>query len=271
MTSSHYNILRPLILCLIGLVSFVVGGFSILHEHGWTGATRKNGFGCSCHSPASTDSVLVWIEGPESVRVSSDVRYSMVIAGGPAIVGGLDVAVNAGVLSAADTTTQLMNGEITHTAPKQFQGDTVRWDFFYHSPSTPVSDTIYTVGNSCNGDGIPIGDAWNFGTNFPILVTSDTTSGVRDQATIPQFALLQNFPNPFNPRTRVGLNISHDIMGRLVVYDLTGRSIAILFNGLLHPGHHEFEWNGSNAASGIYYYAFRSSHGEEIRKMLLIR
>ena len=271
MLSSRNTSLRFLILCLTGLVSLVLGGYSILHEHGWTGATRKNGFGCNCHSPSSSDSVFVWIEGPESVRVSRIERYTMVIAHGPAVVGGLDVAVNSGVLSVADTTTQVINGEITHTAPKQFQRDTVRWDFFYHSPSTPASDTLYTAGNSCNGNGTSDGDSWNFGANFPVVVYSDTTTGVREQTLIPQFALLQNFPNPFNPRTTIGLNISHATRGTLTIFDMTGRKIADLFDGLLIPGYHQFEWNAANEASGIYYYAFRTSRRVEFRKMLLIR
>ena len=144
-------------------------------------------------------------------------------------------------------------------------------EFFYHSPSTPIADTIYTAGNSCNGDGTPNGDAWNFGMNVPVVVYPDTTTEVRDQPAIPQSALLQNFPNPFNPRTTIGLNISRATRGRLAIYDLTGREIAHLFEGVLIPGYHQFDWNAENEASGMYYYLFQTSKRVEFGKMLLIR
>ncbi len=49
-------------------------GFTVLHETGIVGVTRKSGtFGCVCHNPTAADSVMVWVSGPESVRIGT--RY----------------------------------------------------------------------------------------------------------------------------------------------------------------------------------------------------
>jgi len=271
MMLSRQKTTRVIVLASFAVGCFALWGFDILHEHGITGATRKNGFGCLCHSITSADSVRVWIEGPESIRVSQIVRYTMIISGGPAVVGGLDVAVNHGTLSPADSTTQVISGEITHTSPKEFHLDTLRWEFFYQSSSTAETDTIYSAGNSCNGDGLPKGDAWNFGANFPVVVSSDTTSGVEDRPSLSRYNLLQNYPNPFNPQTKIGLNLSRESNSTLTVYDLNGRKMDVLFDGILAPGYHQFSWDGSNAPTGIYFYSFRTEKRTETRKMLLIR
>lgn len=68
------------------------------------------------------------------------------------------------------------------------------------------------------------------------------------------FSLSQNYPNPFNPSTKIEYQIPKTSFVRLTVFDILGREIAKLVNEELAPGIYEIEWDGSNYASGIYFY-----------------
>lgn len=57
----------------------------------------------------------------------------------------------------------------------------------------------------------------------------------------------------------------------LKVYDILGNEIAVLVNEKKEPGSYEVEFNGSNFASGVYYYKFSAGKLSETRKMLLLK
>jgi photosystem II stability/assembly factor-like uncharacterized protein len=79
-----------------------------------------------------------------------------------------------------------------------------------------------------------------------------------------EFKLYQNFPNPFNPSTRIKFELPllpnsnrGEVMGsyiRIAVYDLTGKEIEVLVDEVLQPGIYDDSWNGTNYPSGIYFY-----------------
>ena len=88
--------------------------------------------------------------------------------------------------------------------------------------------------------------------------------------------LSQNFPNPFNPSTKIRFsvpsNIKNETMSvRLVVYDLLGRDVATLVSDNLRPGNYQVEWNAKNNASGVYFYVLRMGNSLQIRKMILLK
>jgi len=90
------------------------------------------------------------------------------------------------------------------------------------------------------------------------------------------YKLFQNFPNPFNPATKIKFDLKED--GRLkkedvklVIYDITGREIQTLVNEQLSPGTYEITFNGSNLSSGIYFYRLTSENYSQTMKMLLIK
>jgi len=132
---------------------------------------RDGGLGCVCHNFSSTSSVHIWIEGPDTVIMSSTTQYKLLLAGGPAVAGGFDLASYFGELDSVDTSTHIISGELTHSYPNPSVNDTISWNFLYTAPGSILTDTLYTVGNSVNLDGIPSTlDQWNFGENFIIHV-----------------------------------------------------------------------------------------------------
>ena len=89
------------------------------------------------------------------------------------------------------------------------------------------------------------------------------------------FSLSQNYPNPFNPSTKIKFEIEEDkgqkLEVRLVVYDILGREIATLVNDKLSPGTYEVKWNGSDYASGVYFYKLISGDYTETKKLILLK
>jgi len=64
--------------------------------------------------------------------------------------------------------------------------------------------------------------------------------------------LLQNFPNPFNPKTAISYRLLANSFVRLAVYDVLGREITNLVDGIRPPGTHTAYWNAGSLPSGIY-------------------
>jgi hypothetical protein len=84
-------------------------------------------------------------------------------------------------------------------------------------------------------------------------------------------ALLQNFPNPFNPRTVIRFSIQNTTWVQLVVYDLLGREVSTLVNGRMPAGVHSVQFDGSGLASGVYVYRLQAGGFTGARSMLLAR
>ncbi len=91
---------------------------------------------------------------------------------------------------------------------------------------------------------------------------------------IPQkFALYNNYPNPFNPVTKIRFDISGTSVAQtfLSVYDILGREVTTLVNEKLKPGKYEVEWPAANYSSGIYFYRITAGNFTDTRKMILVK
>lgn len=69
------------------------------------------------------------------------------------------------------------------------------------------------------------------------------------------YKLEQNFPNPFNPRTKIGFHISKSAKVTIKVFDITGKEISLIVNEYLNAGKYEIIYNAGNISTGIYYYS----------------
>jgi hypothetical protein len=85
------------------------------------------------------------------------------------------------------------------------------------------------------------------------------------------FKLFQNFPNPFNPTTRIKFDIPQNGFVSLKIYDIMGREVDNLVNQDLKAGSYEMEFNGLNKSSGIYYYKIFTDKYQETKKMILVK
>lgn len=85
------------------------------------------------------------------------------------------------------------------------------------------------------------------------------------------FKLYNNYPNPFNPSTKIKFDIANQSSARLVIYDILGREIAQLVNEELKPGKYEASFDASKFASGVYFYKLSAGDYLDIKKMVLIK
>ncbi len=84
------------------------------------------------------------------------------------------------------------------------------------------------------------------------------------------FVLSQNFPNPFNPQTTIRFDVPKDAMVSVKIYDLLGREV-FNYSGYQTAGTHELKFDGSNFASGMYFYSIETSGFKETKKMVLLK
>jgi hypothetical protein len=100
----------------------------------------------------------------------------------------------------------------------------------------------------------------------------DPTTGIQDDPISPQYTVLeQNYPNPFNGVSTINfiLDVPGDIT--LLVYDMMGREVARLADGLFPAGTHARSIGSDQLASGVYVYRLRTSRSIHSRMLTVLR
>jgi photosystem II stability/assembly factor-like uncharacterized protein len=85
------------------------------------------------------------------------------------------------------------------------------------------------------------------------------------------FILSQNYPNPFNPSTNIEFDVPNTSVVSLNLYDVTGRIVEVLTNELVSPGRYSVSWDGTNHASGIYFYTLKTESFTQTKRMVLVK
>ena len=100
---------------------------------------------------------------------------------------------------------------------------------------------------------------------------TETPTSLEDPERPVSLRLDQNFPNPFNPTTVVGFQLSVAGQASLKVYDLVGREVAVLVDGIMPAGEHSVNFDATALPSGIYLYVLESGAQRVSRKLLLMK
>ena len=105
--------------------------------------------------------------------------------------------------------------------------------------------------------------------------TISNVSGVEDTPAA-HFALAQNRPNPFNPRTQIEFGLPREQRITLRVYDVEGRLVRTLAQGVHPAGRHSVAWDGTDGrgarvSSGLYFYRLTTLQKTITRKMMLLK
>jgi len=85
------------------------------------------------------------------------------------------------------------------------------------------------------------------------------------------FALHQNYPNPFNPTTAIKYDLPTDVHVTLRVYDVLGRTVSTLVDEVQQSGYHQYQFDATNLASGVYFYSMNAGEFSSVKKLLLLR
>jgi len=95
---------------------------------------------------------------------------------------------------------------------------------------------------------------------------------INNEITIPTlFNLFPAYPNPFNPVTTIRYELPERTDIRLAIYDLRGREVTVLANGVQGPGIREVRWDAANAASGIYFYRLQTGDQTITKKLVVLK
>ena len=110
-------------------------------------------------------------------------------------------------------------------------------------------------------------------SNTFIVILKRTSVGITISShEVPsEFSLWNNYPNPFNPVTKIRFDIPEQSFTKLTVYDINGREIALLVNSELVPGSYEFDFQAPHLSSGIYFYRLEAGNFSQTKRMILMK
>jgi hypothetical protein len=141
----------------------------------------------------------------------------------------------------------------------------------YHLPSDLPVQVRVSHNNDPESGSVLRADA------VKLILAEETTGLNAEENGIPRdYELGQNFPNPFNPTTVIPVFMSQPGRLEVSVYDLSGRLVARLHEGMAGKGRHYLEWDGqtlsgSRASSGVYIYRCISGEYRSARKMVKVK
>jgi len=156
----------------------------------------------------------------------------------------------------------------------QALADSVRYDDRSPWPLSPDGDgaTLELINPSKDN---ALAQSWgaSAGHGSPGAQNTVYTHIENDAVNYPlQFELKPNYPNPFNPQTRIAFGLARAANVHLAVYDVLGREIAVLVDGKRAAGWHTADFIAQNSSSGLYFYRMQiDGKTVAVKKMLLIR
>jgi len=127
------------------------------------------------------------------------------------------------------------------------------------------SSTLGTVVGEVGTGAGNVGAMYNTNGNGAVGVVQTGTNVPK------KFALNQNFPNPFNPTTKISFALAKAGPVMLTVFDMSGKEVATLVNTALTAGNFEYTFDGSKLSSGVYFYRIITNDFVESKKMTLLK
>lgn len=128
--------------------------------------------------------------------------------------------------------------------------------------TTPGNYTVTLTGKGPNGTPVH---------RRTVALTVGLVGISNSNSTPDDFSLSQNFPNPFNPDTKIEYNLKSQTNVKLSVYDAMGRLVSAINKGSQAAGKHYVTFNASSLSSGVYYYKLETPGFTDTKKMLLVK
>ena len=216
-------------------------------QHGWFGSNQNKVW-------RSVDGGASWLNAPTGGDNSVGVSFGDALHG----VAVHDVGVASYTTDGGVTWNAAPHPSSTLNAVAFVPGSLIAW-------------VIDAVGPFRTTDG---GASWlttSFGQALVHHAGPDTGVSIEPAPVPAAFTLYQNYPNPFNPKTLISFNLPAAETARLAVYDILGREVAVLFDQAMGAGPHSVVFDGSQIASGIYFYRLQAGGRNAVGKMALVR
>ena len=133
-------------------------------------------------------------------------------------------------------------------------------------PNSVWDDDEFDFVKSAADNGGPIFNEWaNWGESFEDMIGEATV------ATPETFTLHNAYPNPFNPTSTISYELSETANVQLTVFDVNGRVVSTLADGMLPAGSYAHTFNAHNLASGVYFYKLTVDNMTETKKIILMK
>ena len=202
-------------------------------------------------------------------RDSVDMRIIEETRTGTATYGGIWGQGGKGII---DSQTDVGGWPTLHSVPAptdtDHDGMPDDWEIEYNLNHLDPSDNI----EDNNNNGYTNIEEYLNGTDPLLTDIGKVENGSKAET----FALMQNFPNPFNPSTTIKYSIPSNVKGemlnvKIVVYDILGHKVVTLINKEQKDGNYEVKFDASNLSSGLYLYRIIASGFTKTKKMMLLR
>ena len=251
---------------------------------GYSGAPGMRSCASSCHG--GTSGTLVVTGFPGSYLPGQTYRLTIAHTGGSSIVNfnlttrqGSTSTVTGVFTPLSNCTSYTGSDGGVYASPHAIDSAVVNWT----APAKGAGTiTLYASGfqgstSSSSGQS----------RSLSISSTEIVTSAPAESPVPKSFLLSQNYPNPFNPTTAIryqlpapsarqtasGLGAEGSVVSAisLKVFDMNGREVAALVDGVGQPGAYTVQWNASSCPSGVYFLRLQAAGYSESRKMVLLR
>jgi hypothetical protein len=147
------------------------------------------------------------------------------------------------------------------------------WEQRYNGPGNGI-DAALSIAIDPAGSIFITGNSQGSGSSsdFATLKYANVTAIEPVGTVIPSmFKLYENYPNPFNPVTTIKFDVPKQSFARLVIYDVTGRTVSTAINEDLKPGAYEYVFDAAGIASGVYFYKISAGDFNDVKKMILLK
>ena len=150
------------------------------------------------------------------------------------------------------------------------------FDFYYNVITTDTLKAENNFWGTTNADSVEA-HIWHR-VDFPTLGVVDyspfrlVTNEENNLSVIPsEYRLLDAYPNPFNPVTKISFQLPKSEFIKLEIFDITGKLIETLLNKSLNSGKYSITWNAANKSSSVYFYRLTSDGFSETKKLILLK
>jgi photosystem II stability/assembly factor-like uncharacterized protein len=157
-----------------------------------------------------------------------------------------------------------LNGKIAHSTD---------WGYTWQMQESGVSDILWGIHFINDNEGWVVGQ---ISSQWGVMLHT-TNGGVtfveeKQIDEIPTtYSLSNNFPNPFNPSTKIQYSIPHSAKVQIKIFDMLGNEIETLINEEKSVGTYELSWNAIDQPSGVYFYQIKAGKFIQTKKMILIK
>ena len=137
---------------------------------------------------------------------------------------------------------------------------------------------VYYLLDDTNNDGRADFLGVNFYDSSLLVAYNSSTPSPNQPDPIESFSntLIGNYPNPFNPETKISYSLAKEGNAELTIYNIKGQKVKTLMNDHVDAGEHSVIWNGkdkngTDVSSGVYFCRLKTVDGVQNRKMLLLK